>query len=163
MLGYKILQGNLINYKDCTESLDNKIVNEINNYTSYSEFIEQLKSKDITHTRLSRVLCHILLDITRDMYYEENNCTYPYIPYIFILGMNSRGEELMSMIKTSCTLPYFTSYVDALDYDFGDAASNQSKTILDADINATRIANMIQAHKTGAKVISELSRKFLKI
>ncbi|MCR4610835.1 MAG: nucleotidyltransferase family protein [Lachnospiraceae bacterium] len=170
MLGYKLIQfdlcdGNTVGFDlkhihDCSESLRNKIFGEINNYTTYSAFANLLKSKDITHTRISRVLCHILLDITEDLYFKKDGDIYPIIPYIFVLGINENGLSLMGDIKKKCTLPYFTSINDALDFSFENV---NAKDVLLADIGATQIANMILANKTSSKVISEKSRKFMRI
>ncbi len=85
------------------------------------------------------------------------------LPYI--LGFNDTGSMLMSDIKDRCTLIYFTSYNDALEYDFEKSSYDNSLVLklISTDIDATRIYNMILANKTNKEVTSELSRKFLKI
>ena len=165
MLGYKLLDGNLTDYKDCNDELANKIGNAINNFISYSQFKGLLKSKNITESRISRVLCHILLNLTNDLYKEIEGKIYPYIPYIYILGFNNNGSKLMSDIKENSTLPYFTSYNDALEYSFKESSYDNSSVLklISTDINATKIYNIILANKTNKEVTSELSRKFLKI
>ena len=165
MLGYKLIEGDLSKYKDCNDELCNKIENALSSYTGFTQFRGMLKSKDITETRLSRVLCHILLNITDDLYFEENGKIYPYTPYVYILGFNDRGAELMNSVKNKCKLPYFTSYNDALSYDFCSSSIDvdKCKAVLDIDMNATKVANVIFAGKTSFQVTPELSRKFLKI
>jgi len=163
MLGYKLLQGNLTEYKDCNEELSNRINNELHSFTNLTSFRSLIKSKNTTEARISRALCHILLDITYDMYEEIDGRIVPYIPYIYILGFNDISSKLMSDIKDRCMLPYFTSYNDATEYNFEEISYNNEKAmkILSADINTTRIYNMILAGKTNKEVTSELSRKFL--
>ena len=165
MLGYKLLDSNLTDYKDCNDELANKIENAINNFISYSQFKGLLNSKNITESRISRVLCHILLNITKDLYFEEKEKIYPYVTYIYILGFNKKGAELMNKVKGKSKLPYFTSYSDAINYDFSNISceSNKAKSVLKADINATKIFNIILANKTSSEVQSELSRKFLRV
>lgn len=159
MLGYKMLEGDLTKYKDCNDELSNKINNELSNYTNITDFRSLIKSKNITESRISRVLCHILLNITDELYIDINNKIYPYIPYIFVLGFNDKGLELMSKIKESSKLPYFTSIKDALEYDF----DQKSKAVLEADIYATKVYNIILANKTSSNIQPEQSRKFLKV
>jgi len=165
MLGYKLLQGNLTEYKDCNEELSNRINNELHSFTRLTSFRSIINSKNTTEARISRALCHILLDITYDMYEEIDGRIVPYIPYIYILGFNANGAKLMSDINRKCTLTYFTSYTDALERIYEKSTYDNSKVmkVLSADIGATRIYNMILANKTNSEVTPELSRKFLKI
>ena len=163
MLGYKLLQGKLTAYKDCNEELSNRINNELHSFTRLTSFRSLIKSKNTTETRISRALCHILLDITYDMYEDIDGRILPYIPYIYILGFNDIGSKLMSDIKDRCMLPYFTSYNDALEYSFKESSYDNSLVLklLSTDIGATRIYNIILANKTNKEVTPELSRKFL--
>lgn len=163
MLGYKLLQGNLTEYKDCNEELSNRINNELHSFTNLTSFRSLIKSKNTTEARISRALCHILLDITYDMYEDIDGRILPYIPYIYILGFNDIGSKLMSDIKDRCTLFYFTSYNDALEYSFKESSYDNSLVLklLSADIGATRIYNIIFANKTNSEVTPEMSRKFL--
>ena len=163
MLGYKLLQGNLTEYKDCNEELSNRINNELHSFTNLTSFRSLIKSKNTTETRISRALSHVLLDITNDLYEDIDGRILPCIPYIYILGFNDIGSMLMSDIKERCTLPYFTSYNDALEYSFKESSYDNSSVLklISTDIGATRIYNMILAGKTNKEVTSELSRKFL--
>lgn len=163
MLGYKLLQGNLTEYKDCNEELSNRINNELHSFTNLTSFRSLIKSKNTTETRISRALSHVLLDITNDLYEDIDGRILPYIPYIYILGFNNNGSKLMSDIKDNCTLPFFTSYNDALEYDFEKSSYDKSSVLklISTDIGATRIYNIILANKTNKAVTSELSRKFL--
>ena len=159
MLGYKLLEGDFTIYKDCNEELSNKISNELSNYTNMTSFRSLIKSKNITESRISRVLCHILLNITNELYIECNGKVYPHIPYILILGFNYEGASLMNQIKSNHTLPYFTSINDALNYDF----NVRERAVLEADIHATSVSNLILANKTNSIITSEQSRLFLKV
>ena len=163
MLGYKLLQDNLTAYKDCNEDLSNRINNELHNFINLTSFRSLIKSKNITEARISRTLCHILLGLTCDLYEEIDGRIVPYIPYIYILGFNNNGSKLMSDIKDNCTLPFFTSYNDALEYSFKESSYDNSSVLklISTDIGATRIYNIILANKTNKEVTSELSRKFL--
>ena len=145
--------------KDINTGISHKIINNLDSYINYSDFKSLLKSKDITEARIARVLCHILLGITDKLYDNENGKMLPRIPYLYILGMSHNGKSLMSTIKSKASLPYFTTYNDALNLDLSDI----DKSVLDSDIHATKIYNMLLANKTNAHITPELSRKFLYI
>ena len=69
----------LMKYLDITEDLANRIMNHIDDLISYEQFCDLLKSRDLTYTRISRSLLHILLQIkTADMldYQTRGNCQY---------------------------------------------------------------------------------------
>src|SRR5699024_5008342 len=58
-------------------------------------------------TRLQRILCHILLDLTKeDMeIFKENGG----VQYIRILGFTDKGKQILPMIKNNCELPMITN------------------------------------------------------
>ena len=94
-------------YLDCGEDLSNKILAHRDEYTDIRSFIDILKSKDLTHTRISRVLNHILLGIGEEdgKYLANHN----YIPYIHILAASARGKEHLADLKSDDGLRVFAS------------------------------------------------------
>ncbi len=152
------------NYKDCDTDLANKIINNLHPFSNYNEFKLRLKSKNYTDARISRVLCHIMLGINNSLYNNIDGKFYPHIPYIFILGMTSHGEELMRQIKSRAKLPYFTSLHDILEYSC-EIDNTEIKVIFDSvlqsDILATKIYNMLLASNSNQPITDEHSRKFL--
>ncbi len=151
-------------YKDCTADLAYKIINNLHPFSDYNEFKVRLKSKNYTDARISRVLCHIMLGINNNLYDNVDEKFYPYIPYIFILGMTSRGEKLMGQIKSRATLPYFTSLNDILEYSCGLNDTDSKvifENVLHSDIHATKIYNMLLARNSNQPICDEHSRKFL--
>ncbi len=88
-------------YADCSTDLSNKIIKSKDLYTSREGFIELLKSKDLTYARISRVLAHILLGITK-----EDVClakSDELIPYLRLLACSDNGLGLLSAVKKSGT------------------------------------------------------------
>ncbi len=94
-------------FLDCSEDLSNRILNLRDEYTGISSFAELLKTKDITLTRITRVLNHILLGITSQdaTYLEEHD----YLPYIHILAASATGKEHLSDLKSDDGLRVFAS------------------------------------------------------
>ncbi len=111
MLYYRLLSekdNGFEKYADCTKELSSKIIKNIYKYESFTQFCELLKSKNLTYTRLSRVLIHILLDIKND-----GHAAYHTAPYLRVLGFRKSSAALMHEIKKRATAPLITKVADA--------------------------------------------------
>ena len=98
-------------FADCTAALSNKITNSVYSYRSFSQFCEYLKSKDLTYSRISRVLLHILLNIKKEDYCRKDSMHM--IPYLRVLGFRSTAKELLREIKKEASSPLITKVADA--------------------------------------------------
>lgn len=111
MLYYRLISERNVGYEqyaDCTKELSAKIVKNIYKYESFTQFCDLLKSKNLTYTRISRVLTHILLGIEKD---DFNICMDN--PYLRILGFKKASNELMHLIKKRASAPLITKVADA--------------------------------------------------
>ena len=80
---------------DVNEGLENSIKLASTTCKTIDEIIDKVSTKRYTKTRISRILTYILLDITKsDMEQSKNND-----PYIRVLGINKKCEEILSRIK----------------------------------------------------------------
>lgn len=82
-----------------TEDLANRIMNHANDFITFDQFCDLLKTRDMTYTRISRSLFHILLDITNEdmlSYQEEGYCQYARI-----LGFRKDAGQILSCLKNS--------------------------------------------------------------
>lgn len=118
------------NLPDVSEGLEHAIKNAANSCNTIEEFMNIIKTKRYTNTRIQRILLYALLGITKD---DMKNST-KIQPYIRVLGMNKKGKDLISVISHSNpNLNIITSVKKYLD-------SNPSKNLqnmLNIDINAT--------------------------
>lgn len=111
MLYYRLLtwkDKGFAQYSDCTKELSAKIVKNIYKYESFTQFCNLLKSKNLTYTRISRVLTHILLGIENN---DFNICMDN--PYLRILGFKKSSGELMHLLKKRASVPIITKVADA--------------------------------------------------
>lgn len=111
MLYYRLLtrkDKGFAQYADCTKELSAKIVKNIYKYEIFTQFRNLLKSKNLTYTRISRVLTHILLGIEND---DFNICMDN--PYLRILGFKKSSGELMHLLKKRASAPIITKVADA--------------------------------------------------
>lgn len=129
----KMSLAEIANLPDVVEGLEHSIKNAANSCNTLNEFINIIKTKRYTTTRIQRILIYALLGITKkDMKESTKN-----IPYIRVLGFNKKGKELLSVISNSNkNIGVITSVKKYLDYG---NPSKYSKNMLNIDINATNI------------------------
>lgn len=144
-------------YADCSEELSNKILHSRHLYASFDAFCQQLKTKDIAYSRISRVLCHILLGIKNNMPPgpSPDAGSSQIVPYLRILGFNQRGSALLSDIKDKGTVPLLTTPKDA-----HVVLKSDGQSILQRDIFASDVYRMLLSEKTGRTYPNEYTRKF---
>ncbi len=114
MLHYKLLseqsQG-YSGYLDVSEDLSDRISKNLEQFTDFCGFSNLLKSKDMTYTRISRCLFHILLNIrTQDL---EDAKNMDYAPYARVLGFRRDAADLLTAIKEASSVPLLTKPADA--------------------------------------------------
>lgn len=80
---------------DIPENLITKFKIASNSCNNIETLLEKLKNKSITQARLQRILLYILLGITK----EDIAISKTTIPYIRVLGVNTKGKKLLSDIS----------------------------------------------------------------
>ena len=143
-------------YSDCSESLSAKICRYRDQYISFSQFCQLLKSKDLTYTRISRVLCHILLRIRREDC--QRFLSLPRAPYIHILGFNRLGASILSEIKKAGGQEPVPMFVSPKEGE--RLLSQEHLPFFAADVAAADQYRMVLTAKTGRIYSSEYTRKF---
>ena len=74
LLKYRLLcesASSLTDYLDVSKDLANRIINQRNDFATWSSFCDLLKTRELTYTRISRALLHILLGIEKDTFRHE--------------------------------------------------------------------------------------------
>ena len=117
---------------DVSEGLEFAIKKAANSCNSIVEFLNIIKSKRYTSTRIQRILLYSLLGITK----KDMALSRKQYPYIRVLGLNNRGKFLISEIaKANPKLEIITSVKR-----FVDNNSNKNfKLMLEKDIWATDV------------------------
>ena len=87
----------IANLPDVTEGLEHAIKNAASSCNTIEEFMNIIKTKRYTNTRIQRILLYALLGITKD----DMKNSMKVQPYIRVLGMNSKGKDLISVISRS--------------------------------------------------------------
>ena len=117
---------------DVSEGLEFAIKNAANSCNTLIEFLNIVKSKRYTTTRLQRILLYSLLGITKKDLAVSKKVT----PYLRVLGFNERGKFLLSEItKANPKLQVVTSVKKFADNNF----NKNFKIMLDKDVFATNV------------------------
>lgn len=97
------------------EGLENRIKQTARNARSFSHWLEQIKTKRYTQTRLQRMFVHILTNTTKEAmqhYTESDN-----VPYLRLLGMSKVGRQYLNQQKKQLTIPMITNVKRDLSAD----------------------------------------------
>ena len=112
ILQYKLLSSSKEELKEIyeiEEGIENRMVECAKTSTSFEEFMNKLKTKRYTWTRLQRMLLHILTnthkEVMRDRHHSPN--------YIRLLGMNKSGREYIQARKKNLPLPLISKLSSA--------------------------------------------------
>ena len=143
-------------YFDVSESLSSKITNSLYQYQNFSGFCNVLKSKNMTYTRISRCLLHILLDYKK-VHFEKYKAM-DYALYARVLGFKKEAEPLLSEIKKKADIPLVTKLADA------KALLNEAAyDMLQNELRMNDIYLSAVALKTGQNMRNEISTPIVKI
>ncbi|WP_313804142.1 nucleotidyltransferase [Cytobacillus sp.] len=140
-LKFRLIQMNpeqLKNIYEVEEGLEYRILSSVLQSESFQQFMEKLKTKRYTWTRLQRTCVHILTNTTKEeMFMKEDKASY-----LRLLGMTTTGREYLNKYKTDFSLPLISKA----------SATKHSQLLL--DIKASRIYAMA-APKSNQKKLLE--------
>ena len=142
-------------YLDCNEDISKRILNEKDEFVSFTQFADHLKTKNLNHSRIRRILTHLILGI-----YGSDLATLKaqsYAPYIRVLAFSEGGRSLLSEIKANATVPIIVSPQEAKKSDLW---TKSKETLLSRDIFAADLYRAILTEKTGRVIPTEYTRKF---
>ena len=107
-----------------TEGMENKMKNEVRYAKSLNDFIDRLKSKRYTRTRIQRMCAHTVIGFKKNAVIPE---------YIRVLGFNKKGSKLIKKIKES----------DNLKMPVISNINREKAKGIEIDIKASDIYNLI--------------------
>lgn len=120
----------LLKLNDVSEGLENTLKKVSNEKFTLDEFVDEMKSKRYTKTRVQRLALNSLLEIKKvDVEAYKHN-----VQYIRVLGFNQTGEKLLGKIHNTAKLPIITNLPK-----FMKIATETQKKMLEKDILATNI------------------------
>ena len=158
LLLYKLLleqEQGYLSYLDIDEPFSDRLTRKLSSYMNYGDFCEQLKTKNMTYTRVSRNLLHIFLNIYQkdmDAFRKED-----YIYYAKMLGFKKEAEPLLSAVKKRSEIPLLSKLADADNI----VTHTNGKKMLDADIRAAHIYSLLVQQKFNGPLQNEYRSRIM--
>jgi predicted nucleotidyltransferase len=112
-LRYMILRdgpSRLQSIADVSEGIENLLFRAAQSTDSFQNFMEQVKSKRYTWTRIQRMLTHILTGFTKEMRDEMENASY-----LRLLGMTNAGRMFLNAQKKKLPIPLISKVASFSD------------------------------------------------
>lgn len=131
---------------EVSEGLEYKLQKAACQAGSYAEFIEMVKSKRYTQTRIQRILLYCLLHLTKEKAQELKAQS----PYARVLAVKKERLGLLGEIKAHSSIPVVTK-----------ASEFPQTPLFDLDIKASDIYALL--HKKIAPARRDFTQKFLVI
>lgn len=97
---------NLSDIQDMEIGFENRLLENAIKFINYDEFFKSISNRRYTTGRVQRVLTHTLLALTTNITEEVKKS----IPYVRVLGFNSKGREYLSYLKKFDNSKIITSY-----------------------------------------------------
>ncbi|MFZ5943789.1 MAG: nucleotidyltransferase [Bacillota bacterium] len=110
---------------EINNGLESRLWQSAQNTGNIHELLNYLKTKRYTYTKLQRMLIHVLLNFTNNLSSNEPS-------YLRILGFNSKGKEILGLMKEKTKIPVITKFADGFE-----KVSPQGRDILDFEARAT--------------------------
>lgn len=142
-LHYKLLQeaeDGYEKYMDVSPDLSDRIRNSVYQFTCFSGFCDLLKTRNLTYTRISRCMTHILLDITKAEL--EAAKALDCAPYARVLGFRRSASPLLAAIREHSSVPLITRLPEARSL-----LSEPAWNMLRRDIAITNLYNCVAAQR----------------
>lgn len=142
----------LSHYLDISPELANRILRLRNDYLSFEQFCDLLKTKELTRSRISRSFIHVLLGITNDW------LTAMKAPasYARILGFRRDHADLLGILKRTSDIPLITSPARAV-------LADTAYQMLELDIYASDLYESVITDLYGTPFHNELTKQIIKI
>ena len=157
ILGYQVLTSTadtLSDIGDSNSELANRLYKNRMNFSSFEQFCTLNKSKDMTYTRINRILLHLVLNIRNQDYSFGKKLDY--IPYLRLLGFRKDSSVILKKLKGSSVVPIISKLADA-----STILDANALTILEKDIFAADLYSQICAYKRGNIAQSEYTRNII--
>lgn len=159
LLQYKLMvetKESLFRYLDVSQDIANRIKNMNISPLTYSQLAQEIKTKQLTLTRVNRALLHILLNITSDNMEEYKK--EGYTQYARILGIKKASSHLLRKIKTNTQIPLITKVGDA-----PKSLTPTGLTMLQQDLFAAHLYNQVIYNKFRLLLKDEYTRGIILI
>ncbi len=157
IIRYKLLEADCLSlseYQDISPDLAKRLKNYRNYPGSIASFTQEIKTRNMTLTRINRALLHLLLNIKTEEVRELQGCGY--VPYARVLGIRKESSRLLKLIESNGRIPVITK-VSRAEQQLDETGLK----LLSKDIFASHLYNQAVYDKYGTVLESEYKHGIL--
>lgn len=156
VLHYALLTqgGELERYGSANGDFSRRIGGLLEDYEGWTQFVSLLKTKNQTYTAISRRLAQILLGMTREEL--QLAAGLDHAPYARILGFRKTAAPLIRRIRQESRVPVLMQLARDMR-----SLSDTQRRLLELDLRASELYNMITFSKTGQKTQNDFRRSLV--
>lgn len=159
LLSYRLLYEtveSLCTYADWNLELANRVLSLPDPAASFEQIAAALKSKQLTLTRVNRMLLHVLLQITTDCLHSAREQGSAF--YARLLGLRESSSTALRHLNAISSVPVINKLAPAQKELQGISAD-----CLQLDIRASELYRVIQQAKGAAPSANEYTRGIIRI
>ncbi|MBP5599946.1 MAG: nucleotidyltransferase family protein, partial [Lachnospiraceae bacterium] len=127
-------QNTIHEHLETSEDLTKRMISELYSFTDFTSYVDLIKAKNYTFTRISRTLFHILLGIkgSNTMYKEM----IAHISHIKVLGFRESSKDLLTIISDKSSITLMTKVPAVYD-----SLNSLTKSVVDDELFASSLYN----------------------
>ncbi|GAA6492067.1 nucleotidyltransferase [Candidatus Bariatricus faecipullorum] len=156
LLKYRLLlssQKDLARFADVSPELAVRIWRHREEFVSWDQFCQLLKTKELTYSRISRALLHILLDIPRGHISVSKRPLC--IPCARLLGFRRESAGVLKQIQEHSSIPLVGRFADTA------LLSPEAQKLLEKDRLASDLYQTVLAEKNHTAFQSDFRQKLV--
>lgn len=149
LLKYELMKNtpeSLCAFSDMSMDLARRIYRHLNTFKNFTQFTEQLKTKELTYTRISRTLLHILLNIPSDL-----PAASPM--YVRLLGFKKESSAFLRTLQNNSTIPIITKAAD-----YKKLLPKEAHFSFEKDLFASNLYETVKCNKKTAAFTNDLQK-----
>ena len=149
LLKYELMKNtpeSLCAFSDMSADLARRIYRHLNTFKNFTQFTEQLKTKELTYTRISRALLHVLLNIPSDL---------PAISpmYVRLLGFRRENSDFLRIMQKNSQIPIITKGAD-----YKKALDSSACGVFEKDLFLSDLYESVKSTKKQTAFVNDLQK-----
>ncbi len=147
---YRHKNSGYTSFLDCNSDCSNRIQNLLPQFTTFSDFATLVKTRGYTHTRIQRILMHILCNITTNDHQMLADLNYA--PYARVLGFRKDSSEILGVLQKKSSIPIITSVADG-----AKELEDSRLHFFNQDLAASDLYHLIVKQQFGRSIANDFS------
>lgn len=149
LLKYELMKNtpeSLCAFSDMSPDLARRIYHHLNTFETFTQFAEQLKTKELTYTRICRALLHVLLNIPSDL---------PAISpaYVRLLGFKKESSFFLRILQKNSDIPIITKAAD-----YKKLLPKEAHSLFEKDLFASNLYETVKCNKKSTAFTNDLQK-----